>query len=230
MRKTRLLVSLVFLCLAAGCAQTGQPARLRQPSEFEAIDQICVPDAETKQAMQVAEDVLAQMNFTIEKADAEKGFIKTRPLRAAQAFELWRSDNIGSFNTAEANLHTIRRIAQMNLTRSDQPAAASCDASRSGKQLCIDCEVKTQRLSLPQRRTSTSRAYGLFSSSKPSTQRLKLDAEQAKAMAWVDLGQDKMLSTAILKHLEERLSETKAGQASLASRRSRGPSRREGQL
>ncbi len=196
MKTTRLLLlpSCVLFCLAAGCAQT---------ERFEAIDQICIPDAKTEQAMQAAEDVLTKMNFTIEKADAgstdaQQGFIKTRPLRAAQVFEPWRSDNIGPFNTAEANLHTIRRIAQMNLTRSDQ-------------QLCIDCEVKTQRLSLPQRRASTSRAYGLFSTSKPSTQRLKLDAEQTKAMTWIDLGQDKMLSTAILKHLKERLSEKKEG-------------------
>jgi protease II len=189
MRKTGLplFISFVFFCLTAGCAQT--PPFVKGG----AINQICVPDAETEHAMQAAEDVLAQMHFTIEKADAEQGFIKTRPLRAAQAFELWRSDNIGSFNTEEANIHTLRRIAQMNLTRIDQ-------------QLCIDCEVKTQRLSLPQRRTSTAHAYGLFSKSESSTQRLQLDAEQTKAMAWVDLGQDKMLSTAILKRLEKRLS------------------------
>jgi hypothetical protein len=189
-----LLTSSLLFCLAAGCAQT---------QNFEAIDQICFRDAETKQAMQAAEDILAQMNFTIEKADpsplryaeasAEKGFIQTRPLRAAQFFELWRSDNIGSFNTAQANIHTLRRIAQMNLIH-------------NGEQLCIDCEVKTQRLSLPQRRTSAARAYGLFSKSDPSTQRLKLDAEQTKTMTWVDLGQDKMLSTAILKQLEDHLS------------------------
>jgi len=161
---------IVCALILMGCAQ---------PQHQEVVEQICLSDMDKQQAMQAAEDVLGRMNFTIDKSDAEQGVIRTKPLSAAQSFEFWRSDNVGSFNTTEANLHSIRRTAELGI-------------SRQGGQLCISCNVKVQRLSLPERDiTSSGRAYEMFSRSEPSIQILQLHPEQKKDMAWIDLDSDR---------------------------------------
>ena len=160
---------------------------------YETVEQICLPDTQKLQAMQIAEDVLGRMHFTIAKADTDQGIIRTGLLPGAQFFEFWRSDNVGTFNSTEANLHSIRRIVEL-------------DISRQGGQLCISCDAKVQRLILPEREvTSGTRAYEMFSQSTPSIQRLKLSAEQKKGMAWVDLGKDTQLATEILKRISSML-------------------------
>jgi len=173
--------------ILAGCAKQQQ---------YEIVEQICVPDMPKARAMQIAEDVLAKMHFVIEKADPQTGFIRTKPLPGAQFFEFWRKDNVGPENAALANLHTIRRVVELNFSPDE------------GK-LRIDCGAQAYRLSLPQPQ-STSRAQtpGIFSESSQSMQVLQLrrpDSEQGQAAAWVDLGQDKQLATKILKRIEERL-------------------------
>lgn len=175
---------MVCAMILTGCAQ---------PQHQEVVEQICLPDTQKIQAMQMAEDVLDRMNFTITKADTEQGIIRTKPLPAAQSFEFWRSDNVGAFNSTEANLHSIRRTAEL-------------DISQEGGQLCISCDVKVQRLSLPEREvTSSGRSYKMFTPSKQSIQVLELHPEQKESMAWVDLGSDKQLATDILKQIEKQL-------------------------
>jgi hypothetical protein len=168
----------------AGCAQ-------QQPREL--TGQIYIPDIGKAETMELAEDVLANMHFTIEKADIPNGLIRTRPLPGAQFFEFWRSDNIGPDNSLAANLHTIRRTVEL-------------DISRRGEELCIGCNVRVQRLSLPERDVSSSaRAYEMFSRSSPSLQRLTLDPQQKKSMAWIDLGNDAQLAEEILRRIETRM-------------------------
>lgn len=147
----------------------------------------------TADMMEVAEEILVKMYFTIEKADVDSGLIRTRPLPGAQFFEFWRSDNVGADNTLAANLHTIRRTVTL-------------DISQQGEELRIGCEVQAQRLSLPEHQVSSSaRVYGMFSLSSPSLQRLKLNPEQKKEMAWIDLGRDSRLEAEILKRIETRI-------------------------
>jgi hypothetical protein len=186
-KKTETLIPYAIIACVltlTGCAQT---------QHLKVVEQICLPDTQKLQAMQMAEDVLDRMNFTIAKADTEQGLIRTKPLPAAQSFEFWRSDNVGSFNSTEANLHSIRRTAEL-------------DISQEGGQLCINCEVKVQRLSLPERDvTSSGRSYKMFTPSKQSIQVLELHPEQKESMAWIDLGRDKQLATDILKQIEKQL-------------------------
>lgn len=164
-----------------------------KPERYEAIEQICVPNLTRAEAMQAAEEVLAKMHFTVAKADAEQGIIRSRPLTGAQFFEFWRRDNVGAFNRTEANLHSIRRTVELDISRQDE-------------KLCIGCDVKTQRLSMPERQVnSTARAYEMFSISNPSIQRLELHSEQRRDMAWVDLGRDARLETEILKRIERQV-------------------------
>jgi hypothetical protein len=188
--------------MLAGCAKEQQ---------YGAVEPICVENIDKLQAMKIAEDVLAKMHFTIEKADADpatlsidtrrwRGFIRTRPLAGAQFFEFWRSDNVGANNWLESNLHSIRRVVELNMTEQDERPP------QSGNRLCINCDVQTYRLSLPERHVNSSaRAYNMFSTSSPALQRIKLNPEQKAGMAWIDLGKDTQLAAEILKRIENRL-------------------------
>ncbi len=210
-RRTTLILGLGFLVfglLLAGCAEQQQYPRFRgdklAPAEAGAVKPICVENVNKLQAMEIAEDVLAKMRFTIEKADAGpatadidtrrwRGFIRTRPLAGAQFFEFWRSDNFGADNWLESNLHSIRRVVELNMSEQDE-------------RLCINCDVQKYRLSLPERQVSSSaRAYEMFSESSPALQRIKLNPEQKAGMAWIDLGKDRQLAAEILKRISSML-------------------------
>jgi hypothetical protein len=181
---------MAYALIVAGCAE---------PYRNETVEQICPVGLNKQQAMQIAEDVLAKMNFTIAKSDANLGVIRTRPLTGAQFFEFWRKDNVGAFNSAEANLHSIRRTAELNI-------------QQQGTQLCIHCNVNTQRLHLPEREIrSRARAYEMFSQSGPTRQTFNLYQNQKQSMAWVNLGNDSKLATVILKRIEGKIARTQKG-------------------
>ena len=178
--------------IAAGCTQQTSPT-LR--TKLLDKDFYVERDRESKKAylMKIAENVLTEMYFTIEKADVNNGLIRTRPLPGAQFFEFWRSDNIGTDNALAANLHTIRRTVTLDVSQKDE-------------QLKIDCEVQTQRLSLPNRQVSSSaRVYGMFSRSSPLLQRLILNPEQEKEMAWTEMDRDSRLEAEIIRRIEARI-------------------------
>lgn len=190
------LVGLAAVVLLAGCAHTQQRAGVRQ---------VCIADANRAAAMLAGESALGEMLFVIDKADVEHGYISTQPLAGAQFFEFWRSDNVGVRNWAQANLHSIRRTAQLNISGVE------------GK-VCVICEVKVQRLSLPEHEVSSSvRAYQMFSKSSRRMQSLRLRPGQRKRAAWVDLEDDGELAGEILKRIEKKLS-TSGAAASAGSR------------
>lgn len=184
MNRKVLLTGLSFLAtFLAGCGT--EPTEPAQP--------ICLSDGQTETIMAEAEDVLGRMHFAIDKADIQNGYIRTQPLTGAQAFEFWRTDNVGKFNTAEANLHTVRRIVEIEIS------------SEQGK-VCTNCVVTVERMSLPERETpSASRTSALFTRSSPSLQRLELNPSQQKDMTWIELGRDWRLEAEILNRLNARL-------------------------
>jgi len=193
---------LVFGLLLTGCAEEQQ---------YGAVEPICVENVNKLEAMEIAEDVLAKMHFTIEKADAEtatagidtrrwRGFIRTRPLAGAQFFEFWRSDNAGADNWLESNLHSIRRVVELNMSEQDE------GPPQSGNRLCINCDVQKYRISMPEHQvSSSSRAYEMFSESNPALQNLRLNPEQKAGMAWIDLGKDRQLAAEILRRISSML-------------------------
>ena len=167
--------------------------------QFETVEQICVGDLNKARVMRMTEDVLGEMHFSVAKSDSEQGLIRTRPLAGAQFFEFWRKDNVGAFNRAEANLHSIRRTVEV-------------DVSQEEGRLCIGCNVSVQRLNLPERLLrGRGQSYDMLSVSSPSVQKLKLDAEQRRLMTWVDLGRDELLETEILKRIEEKIAGPQKG-------------------
>jgi len=175
----------------AGCAPQQRQA-VAGPVYVSAGTAAGIGKAET---MELVEGILTGMNFSIEKADIRSGLVRTRPLPGAQFFEFWRSDNVGAENALRANIHTIRRTAEIGITQ-------------QGEQLRIRCDVQVQRLSLPEREAgggSTARAYEMYSRSSPSLPQLRFDPEQEKGMAWIDLGPDTQLAAEILNRIEEEI-------------------------
>jgi hypothetical protein len=204
-RQTTLIRGVGFLILGlllAGCTEQQQ---------YGAVKPICVDNIDKIQAMETVEDVLAKMHFTIEKADTNpatlgintrrwRGFIRTRPLAGGQFFEFWRSDNAGADNWLESNLHSIRRVVELNMSEQDE------GPPQSGNRLCINCDVQKYRLSMPEHQVSSSaRAYEMFSESSSTLQNLKLNPEQKEGMAWIDLGKDRQLAAEILKRISSML-------------------------
>jgi hypothetical protein len=185
---------LILALMVAGCAQQNliQPGiKVRDSDLYIKADR----GIGKGYVMEVTENVLANMYFTIEKADVDAGLIRTRPLPGAQFFEFWRGDNIGADNTLAANLHTIRRTVTL-------------DVSRQNNELRLGCDVHVQRLSLPERQVgSSARVYGMFSTSSPSLQRLQLNPEQKKDMEWIDVGRDPQLEAEILKRIETQIAQ-----------------------
>jgi len=172
------LISCAAFLLLAGCTA---------PGKFKTVEKICVPEVNKTQLMEVTEDVLGSMHFRIDKVDEQSGYIKTRPLPAAQFFEFWRKDTIGTDSIIQANLHSIRRTVEVRMD------------SQQG-QLCINCDVSMQRLSLPDRLPVNA---GLL-------QKLKLKSENT---TWSDLGKDEKLATVILKQIEKEIKETQKGKS-----------------
>ena len=185
------------ILMVAGCAQqTSTPSTAKLPDENRYVEHY--KGAKKAYLMKVAEEVLAEMHFTIEKADVKNGLIRTRPLPGAQFFEFWRSDNVGIDNTLAANIHTIRRFVTIDIK--------TIDINQQNPQMHLVCEVHAQRLSLPERPVnSSSGVYGMFSQSSPLLQRLILNPKQAKQMTWIDLGRDSRLEAKITRRIETRI-------------------------
>ncbi len=190
------------ILLAAGCAN--------QNTASAPAQMLCRDGTTTAAVMEAADDVLSRMHFSIEKLDPEHGVIRTRPLRAGQIFEFWRSENVGPFNSAEANLQTIRRSVELRVKKQaadrgpEAGGASRLQPAAAG--LCIECDVSVQRLSLPGNEiASVSQAYRIHSRSEPTVQRLAVTPEQEQGMAWVDLGRDPQLAAEILQRVAQRL-------------------------
>jgi hypothetical protein len=189
LRMNKLILNKLFACSLlfwlAGCAQN---------KYTKTIEQSCPPAATKAEAMTAAEQVLTGMHFGIEKLDVDAGYIRTAPLSGAQSLEFWRSDSVGSFNRSEADLHSIRRAVEINM-------------SEQAGQLCINCKATTQRLSLPQ--STAGQSHPVMSSDQRSVQKFKLGREQKSNLTWTDLGRDNQLETEILKRIESRLTTDK---------------------
>ena len=177
----KLIVYTAILYLA-GCAGNGYVVT---------TEQVCTSDVTKPQLMASAEKVLAEMHFSIEKLDANTGYIKTVPLSGAQTLEFWRADSVGSFNRAEADLQTLRRTVELGITDDNAPG-----------QVCINCIATTERLSMPQDLTASGQSQIVMSGRQKSVRKL---GERKADLRWVNLGRDAQLETEILKRISKQL-------------------------
>jgi len=184
-----IFIGAAFL-FSAGCTQKQQPRTTKQVTK-----QLCFKDATKSLAIDIAEDVLTDLHFSINKKDTEPGIVTTTPLPGAKFFEIWRTDAVGTKNWIESNLHSLRKTARINITHNN-------------KQLCINCGVLTERLSIPEHTvTSSARAYAMFTESGSSIQQLKLNPEQQRRMSWLKAGNDKKLASEILNRIRKQIQE-----------------------
>lgn len=182
--------------LAAGC---GRPNVSPQPALL-----VYTGPASKATVVQTAHDVLSRLQFPIEKLDVEQGIIRTRPWRGAQFFEVWRRDNVSTYDAAEANLQTIRRTVELRVAR-EAPESVAEDLHAPGPWR-ITCAVSVQRLSLPENQIpSISQTYRMHSQSTATAQRIVVTPQQEQAMAWVDSGPDPALAAEILRRISRKL-------------------------
>jgi hypothetical protein len=185
--KIHLLAFLAAVSLAAGCSQQN----LDQKSK-----PIVLKNATRADAITASEMVLKDMQFSIDKMDRQLGYIKTKPLQGSQVFEFWKSDSVGAYNTAESNIHTVRRTIELQIQEENQ-------------QMYLVCKADTERLSLSQPVDSASSVkYDKFGDRqrKSGTVKIKMPTKDSE---WVYLGQDPMLENAVLERIEKKISKVK---------------------
>jgi hypothetical protein len=120
----------------------------------------------------------------------QAGQIITRPLRGGQFFEVWRQDNATAADAAESNLHSLQRSAEVRFGKMDS-------------QVCVNCRVLVQRLSLPdQPIQGMGRASGQFTESSRREQRLQVSEKITDQAEWIYMGTDPALEELILRKIE----------------------------
>jgi len=181
--KLFIVVSVCGFFVFAGC---GQQAQVKN------VERICLGGLDRAKAVEVSEEVLRDMNFTVTKAEPELGYVLSRPLAGGQFFEFWRKDNVGSLNNAEANLHSIRRTVELRMDEEPQ-------------EVCINCRVRVERLSLSEpAEKGVGIKYDRITGQRMRTSVLKLEPE-AEQKQWIELGNDEELATAILHRIEKKV-------------------------
>lgn len=190
MTKQNILWMLIITtALFSGCTEQQQ----------KAPEPVCLAGTDIESAMHQAEMVLFEMNFVIDKSDSTAGLMRTLPLPSSQFFEFWKKDNADAYNAAMSNIHSMQKTVELNFTQNK-------------KQLCINCNVKVERLSIPEKDIdSAARSYGMFTESSETSQNLSLTGDQLALMEWVDLGRDNKLEAAILKRIGNKLTDKKGG-------------------
>ena len=170
--------------LFAGCSA---------PEQIVSSDPVCLPGVEVPEAMEAARAVLDRMQFTMEKYDTQARYLRTRPLSGAQFFQVWRQDNASAYTSAEANLQSLRRIVEMEL-------------SPFANRICIKCRVYVQQLSIPEEPIEgVLRMAGGYTDSSSSNQTLRLEGRQLEKMEWLDKGLDRALEQKILQRIKEEV-------------------------
>jgi hypothetical protein len=194
--RTILYTLIMALLSLAGCAS--QPAvSLAEPNAPAAPAQtVYEAEATTAEVIDAADHVLTRMGFAMEKLDAEQGILRTRPLRGAQFFEIWRGDNASVYDWEEANLQSIRRTVELWARPQNSDTAG----------LCIGCTVTVQRLSLWRNEVAgSSEAYRIRTSNTAALQQIRLTPQERRGMTWIDLGRDQDLEARVLARVKQRL-------------------------
>jgi hypothetical protein len=190
MKKQWILLVLSLACgFLTGCTE----------KQMAAPEPKCLSSVDINSAMKSSELVLVGMNFVIDKLDPTLHLMTTKPQTGSQFFELWRKDNIGGYNCAQSNLHTIQRTVELGFNEIQG-------------QVCIVCTVKRERLSIPEKDIdSAGQAQSLFTGNNKTMQNLTINAEQEKMMDWIDIGRDSRLEKVILDKIDKKITGKKKG-------------------
>lgn len=176
-------VTAVLGVWAGGCSR---------PEQVVSSDPVCLPQISLEKAMDASRDVLEDMQFSIEKYDADARYIRTRPLSGAQFFQVWRQDNASGHAAARANMQSLRRIVEI-------------EATPYPTRTCLECRVYVQQLSLPEEPIQGAMRFaGTYTESTATEQTLRLESGQLEQMEWLDAGLDRELEQKILTKIREK--------------------------
>ncbi len=175
MSSVRITILFVMPALfAGGCIEPRQ-------KKIDAPAPLCFANLDTPEAIRISEKALYEMHFRIAKSDPMVGYLLTEPLEGAHNFEFWRKDNVGVYNRAEANLHSLRRTIELKY-------------DLSGDNLCLTCTSRVERLSMPVKTTGT------FQS-----QTIELKSARESERDWIDLGPDHALEQYLIKKIDKKI-------------------------
>lgn len=184
-RVTLFILVMMSAGILSGCASDFQ---------LEPGEPLCLSYSSRPQLMELCEDVLAGMQFVVEKYDPQDGYIKTRPLRGGQFFEFWRKDNVGFDNFAEANVQSLLRSIEL-------------DIIETGDRFCVQCTSSVRRLSIPETDiVSFSQNPGIFTGGSVTMQKLRPVSPDVE---WIELGADPKLEVNILKRIAAKAAKLK---------------------
>lgn len=182
-KKIRFCLSIILCGLLGGCQNAQSAGKQRALARSSS-------DTKTH-IVRAAQEVLREMAFEIEKVDTDAGYLRTRPLRAGQFFEVWRRDNASWPTYARANLDTLRRIVEIQVREDNQ----------------IECAVILEKLYIPAVALRGATQYGhLYTRSRHSSiLSLTLEPQLAQNAEWIGLGPDEPLQQRILQQIQKKL-------------------------
>lgn len=182
--KLGFLLACLSLLIVAGCAKQSA-VNTNEPIKIKADNQTIVS---------AAEEVLTDMHFVIDKADADAGYVLTKPLAGQEWFEFWRSDAADSKSLAKSSLFSLQKTAELSILQIDSD---TCQ---------LECVVYVQKLNIPQRQIS---GFGdlpsIFSKSSPSRQKLELSKINKSDTQWIDLADDELLAFNIKQKISKEI-------------------------
>ena len=180
------ITTICVITVLSGCS-----AGTNTLNHKDKTDRIVLTDTDKTDAMQTAEDVLTDMHFKIAKSDRRLGIIRTRPLPAAQWFEMWRNDSFTPADKLEANIQSLQKTAVLKI-------------SQENEQTIINCTARTYRLNLPtDPPDSSAAAQALFTSTLPAENTNHRNSK--RKMSWNLLGKDTALSAEILRRISNKI-------------------------
>lgn len=182
-RKMVCLMALLSGCLV-GCG--GASRKAAAPAVLTGSDPAVM--------MAAAQETLERMHFTMDKYDVQAGYLRTRPLRAGQFFEPWRTDNASLSAAGQANIDSLRRTVEVFV----EPQEGVVQ---------LRCAVTVEKLSMrPRPIQSTSRLPSMYTDSSRKRQSLAMDEGlMGQTIEWVDLGPDQALEQRILSKIQRQL-------------------------
>ena len=171
---------LLVAMLAVGCMQP--PA----PLEHQSLRLTVSDENEQRALWDTTLDVLRRSRFQIDRDDPGARVITTFPEVSGNWFEFWRQDTATAYDTVEANLHTVRREATVNLVPAD-----------SENTWLLSIKVVKSRHSAPERQmTNPAEGLRVFSAAIPTTSGDVLT--RAESVEWIDRGRDAAVERMLL--------------------------------
>jgi hypothetical protein len=198
---THLWILAAMAVTVAGCTPP--------PPAQEPVSQIL--DAKDPQAVHTAAvNVLASLNFDVERPPRSPDRVDTRPMVSAYPGEFWRKDIQTRYDRTESALHTVRRTVtvHINAPRADSAGEIgkrSVGSLGSPGKVTVRIVVRKERLHLSEapRATTVSESYSVFSNKKRALK--NFEDHWGEGTEWEDLGRDPALEQYILAQLQQRL-------------------------